>query len=299
VLLRFPLFGNPNSLGAIMGVAIIPILSWGLLIMDERTYRHRRTLALCVAVYLLLTSASRAGLLASAVTVTVMCLMLGRSKLLAKGALAVAFLIAVLGVIQPAEVSSLVSSLTEQLVYKGKIEQGLLGSRKTPWQDTVSVIKDSPWFGSGFGTDRIAGPAVSDSMYRTIEGSGREHGSSYMALLQFVGLLGVVPFAILLLLVFSGTVRTCAWMRRTRNPHNYAIPLAMVCLAGLIHATFEDWMFAAGYHLSLFFWTSAFLLSDFLPRRANSTSFAVNAARRPVAIDSQVAALANQDAFIH
>src|ERR1700676_4524668 len=255
VVLRSAPFGNPNSLGAIMGVAVVPILSWGFLIADSGQTRHRRTVALCIAVYLLTLSASRAGLLASAVALTVMCLALRRGDLLLKGTLVLAFLVTAVGALQPSRLDSLVSLFTEQLLYKGKMEQGLLGSRKSPWQETMSVIRESPWFGSGFGTDRMPGQVVPDSAFRTVEGVGREHGSSYLALLQYVGVLGAAPFAIRFLLVVSQIILTCTWMLRSRNPYNYAIPLAMVCLAGLLHAAFEDWLFAPGYYLSLFFWT--------------------------------------------
>ena len=290
IVLRFALFGNPNSLGAIMGVAVVPILSWGFLIADNRQIRHRRTLALFIALYLLASSVSRAGLFAAVVTLTVMCLALRRGNLLLKGTLVLAFLVAAVGALQPRSFDSLVSLFTEQLVYKGKMEQGLLGSRKSPWQETMSVIRESPWFGSGFGTDRISSEVVPDSAFRTVEGAGREHGSSYMALLQYVGLLGAVPFAILLLFVVSQIIRTCSWMRASGDPHNYAIPLAMVCLAGLLHAAFEDWLFAMGYYLNLFFWTLTFLLSDFLPHRAAEVTLVHRAMYRPATSESSVVA---------
>jgi hypothetical protein len=41
--------------------------------------------------------------------------------------------------------------------------------------------------------------------------------------------------------------------------------MAMVLMAGLVHAFFEDWLFAVGYHLCVFFWIMAFLLKDLLP----------------------------------
>jgi len=88
-------------------------------------------------------------------------------------------------------------------------------------------------------------------------------------------------------------------MKRTRNPKNYVVPLAMVCLAGVIHAIFEDWMFAAGYYLTLFFWTSAFVIPDFLPRRHAQPAFVSSAARHAAPIDSRAAVFVNQDAFIH
>src|ERR1700677_208234 len=274
IALRFALFGNPNALGAIMGVAIVPILAWGVLISDNRQVRYRRTIALCIAGYLLFLSASRAGLFASAVTLTVMCFVLRRGSLLVKGVLVLIFMITAYGVVQPSHFDPLVSDFMEQMMYKGKMDQGLLGSRKTPWQETVAALNESPWFGSGFGTDRMAGQILQRSSFRTVEGTAREHGSSYMALLQYVGLLGVIPFAVLLLLVFSQVIRTCTWMRRQGTSQNYAVPLAMLCLAGLLHAVFEDWLFAPGYYLSLLFWTSAFLLPDFLPQRTAEAPFA-------------------------
>jgi O-antigen ligase len=292
VVLRNPLFGNPNSLGAVMGVGLIPILTWGVLISADRQVRHRRTAALFVAGYLLLSSGSRAGFLASAVALTVMCIGLRRGMLLLKGGLVLAFLITAFGVLQPEKIDSLVSSFTEQIVYKGKMEQGILGSRRTPWQDTVAVIKESPWFGGGFGTDSLPGQTGDDSPFRTVEGANREHGSSYMALLQYLGLLGAVPFVILLLLIISQIVRTFLSMRRTGDPQNYAIPLAMLCLAGLLHAFFEDWLIAPGYYLALLFWTSAFLLSDVLPRRTANVRLVDSMAPTRLAGDPQIGAFA-------
>jgi hypothetical protein len=54
-------------------------------------------------------------------------------------------------------------------------------------------------------------------------------------------------------------------MFRTRDPSHAAIPLAIVVLAGLIHAGFEDWLFAPGYYLCAFFWSMAFMLVDQVP----------------------------------
>ena len=39
----------------------------------------------------------------------------------------------------------------------------------------------------------------------------------------------------------------------------------MVLLAGLVHAGFEDWLFAVGYYVSVYFWIFAFILADLLP----------------------------------
>jgi hypothetical protein len=95
--------------------------------------------------------------------------------------------------------------------------------------------------------------------------TAREHGSSYMTIAEWVGLLGVLPFAALVVVTASNVWKVCAWMIRTADPRHYSIPLAMVVLAGLVHATFEDWLFAPGYYLCVFFWVFAFLLADLVP----------------------------------
>jgi hypothetical protein len=33
----------------------------------------------------------------------------------------------------------------------------------------------------------------------------------------------------------------------------------------LVHAAFEDWLFAVGYYLCVFFWSLAFIMVDVLP----------------------------------
>jgi hypothetical protein len=55
------------------------------------------------------------------------------------------------------------------------------------------------------------------------------------------------------------------WMRHTSNSYHPAIPIAMVLLAGMVHAIFEDWMVAVGYYLCVLFWIFAFWLVDLMP----------------------------------
>jgi hypothetical protein len=53
-------------------------------------------------------------------------------------------------------------------------------------------------------------------------------------------------------------------IRRRRDYFSPAIPAAAIVAAGLIHTMFEDWMFAVGYYLCVFFWAMAFILVDVL-----------------------------------
>jgi succinate dehydrogenase hydrophobic anchor subunit len=77
-----------------------------------------------------------------------------------------------------------------------------------------------------------------------------------------MGLLGILPFLFLLLMLIRASARVFAWMRRTGSPYNYAVPFALIVVAGLVHAIFEDWLLAVGSYLCVFFWVAAFLLMD-------------------------------------
>jgi O-antigen ligase len=289
-ILHSELFGNRNSLGAVMGVVVVPVLLWGVLSTTDKHVRFRRTIALCLASYLLYFSVSRAGILACAVAVTVMCVALHRQHLLMKGAIVLMFLLGIIAVVPGGRFDALVSAFTEDVIYKGKPEMGLLGSRKSPWQETVDVIKrDKNYlFGVGFGTGSAEQQgAVGSLMFRTTGGSVREHGNSYLAVLEYVGLLGIVPFVVLLLLVLRQIYRGCSQMWRTRDPGDYVVPLVLVCIAGLVHAFFEDWLFAVGFYLNIFFWTSVFVLAELQSQHAPATVM-ISRAWRKISVSTQV-----------
>ena len=145
-------------------------------------------------------------------------------------------------------------------------EQGLLGSRLTPWTETVQVIQENPYFGSGFGTT-WSGDKPFGEVGRLASSSAllREHGSSYLAITEYVGLLGVLPFLLLVLLVARAVIRVLFWIRRSGSAAHYSVPLMMVLVAGLVHASFEDWMFSVGFYITVLFWIFAFLLMDLEP----------------------------------
>jgi len=131
-------------------------------------------------------------------------------------------------------------------------------------------IRDHPWFGMGLGT--TVGGSDADDEQGTFASTGSvtaEHGSSYLAILGGVGIVGTIPVAILLLLLITKVVRVLWAMRGSESVSHPAIVLAVVMIAGIIHAAFEDWMFAPGNYLCVFFWSLAFLFNDLaasLPR---------------------------------
>jgi len=280
LILHFPVYGNPNSMGAIMGVIAVPLLFWGALTAEGRTERRRKTFAFVLCVGLLFFSQARSGILAATVTCTLTCVVLRRYRLLLQGAM-VCMGVAVLAIgLTPSE--DLLdmpsrrgeSSIPSIFLYKGKEEKGVLGSRGSLWDETATVIHDHPWFGSGFGTTLTdTGDDLGFGKYASNSTTTREHGDSYLAILEGVGLLGVVPFFSLVVLLTLKVGKTFRWLRRTGNLRHCAVPVAMVLAAGLVHAGFEDWLFAVGYYLCVFFWVLAFAFLDLLPMRVPVTIY--------------------------
>jgi hypothetical protein len=91
--------------------------------------------------------------------------------------------------------------------------------------------------------------------------------------MEGVGLLGVVPFIALVLALALKVGGVFAWLRRTADFRHFSVPVAMVLTAGLIHAGFEDWLFAVGYYLSVFFWVLAFAFVDLLPPETPAAAY--------------------------
>ena len=279
------IFGNPNSLGAVMGVAAVPVLLWGILVSERPTTRWRRTFAFALALLLLFSSYARAGIAGAAVSCILLCVALRRYGLLLKGwAIALALAAFVAAVVpfhqQPSD------SLTSVFVYKGQREDGILASRQPIWDETVSTIQEHPWLGSGFGTSPTSSEVVQQpESFESLREATREHGNSYLAITEWVGFVGDIPFFGLVVLIAVNVGRALAQMRRTGNVLSPAIPLAGVLAAGLMHAAFEDWLFAPGYYLCVFFWTLAFIMVDVLPATAPSAAPAAQSA--PRAMDSR------------
>jgi O-antigen ligase len=259
------IFGNPNSLGAVMGVAVAPILLWGILVSERPATHWRRIFAFALALLLLFSSYARAGIAGAVVSCILSCVALRRYRLLLKGtavALALAAFVAAAVPFhqQPAD------SLTSVFVYKGRREDGILASRRPIWDETVSTIQEHPWLGSGFGTSPTSSEVVYQAgSFESLREATREHGNSYLEITEWVGLVGDIPFFALVVLIAVNVGRALVQMRRTGNILSPAVPLAGVLAAGLVHAAFEDWLFAAGYYLCVFFWTLAFIMVDVLP----------------------------------
>ena len=263
--LGLKVFGNPNSLGAAMGIGAFPVLLWAWL-NGKKTARARMFFALFLCSGLLLFSLARAAILAAACVALVLCISLREYKLLLKGTAILLLGMSAMAILAPSFFDGEVTEFSDAVIYKGHRAEGILGSRRSPWDAAMTGIEAHPFFGSGFGTSPTGeDPGFAVGKYQSTSEISREHGSSYLTIASWVGLLGLVPFLALLLFTAFNVWRVCAWMRGTRDPSHPSIPLAMVVVAGLVHAGFEDWLFAVGYYASVYFWIFAFILGDLVP----------------------------------
>jgi len=269
------IWGNPNSLGVAMSVGVFPLLLWGWFVSDGPLLKFRRLIALLVCVSLVAFSMARAGIISIVLVTLVFCLGLRQYKLLARIVALVLALVAVTGMFAPDTLHTSFLNLKDAALYKGHKEEGMLGSRRTPWEKSIETMKEHPWFGTGYGTSPTGeDPGFAFGKYASTAETAREHGSSYITILEWVGLLGVMPFTALLLYTACNAARVVAWMHRTSEARHYAVPMAMIVLAGMMHASFEDWLFAVGAYPCVYFWVFAFLLADLQPPEVSRPSFA-------------------------
>jgi O-antigen ligase len=283
-------WGNPNSLGAAMSVGVFPVLLWAWSTSDTRKLKLRRLLAVLLCAYLVRVSMTRAGMASAAVVTIMFFVVLRQYKLMMKGVALVLFLVAIGGILAPVSLSNQIGDLKDAILYKGHKDEGLLGSRKEPWDQSIASIREHPFFGTGYGTSATAEDAGSGfGTFISTVGS-REHGSSYIAIVEWQGLLGVWPFAALLAMILFNVWKVCVWMRRTSDPRDYSVPLAMVVVSGLVLGIFEDSLFAVGSYICLYFWIFAFLLADYVPRSIQLpvASVARTSSRSPVALEPAV-----------
>lgn len=278
------IWGNPNSLGAAMSIGVFPILLWAWLTSDRTVVKVRMLVALLLCTYLVRFSLARAGMASVTLVSVLFCVCLHRYKLLVKMVALVLFVFAVIGMWAPETLSKELGDLKDDVLYKGHKDEGVMGSRRTPWEKSIASIKEHPLFGTGYGTSPTGeSPGLNIGNVSTSAATEREHGSSYITIAEWVGLFGVLPFVALLAMMVANVWKVCAWMHRTADPNHYSIPLAMVVISGLCHATFEDWLFAVGSYICVYFWVFAFLLADLVPATVGVPATPVSLPTRPLA----------------
>jgi hypothetical protein len=255
-LVDLPIFGNPNSLGAVMGCIAWPVLFWSALNARDPGQRYRGACSLLVCGFLLQHSLARAAIGAAAVSSLLVLFAMRRYRLMAGFVLGMCLAGLAMTTFMPNQWRTLVQGV----VYKKSPGTEILQSRQTRWDESVDNIQRRPWFGNGFGASKDISEEWRGGF--TTGGLSREHGNSYLGIVAGVGFAGAIGPGLLLGFLVELMRRACVRTRRSRDGSDRSIMMSALLAAGLCHAFFEDWLFAAGYYLCVVFWVTAFALAD-------------------------------------
>jgi O-antigen ligase len=257
-LASFEVWGNPNSLGLIMGCICWPVLLWRFITPAARRKSPRQFIALLVCGALLVLSISRASLTGAAVTSMFLLVGARRYRMLMIGASLFMVILLSMYLMKPERFQN----ASEAFLYKKGERGDIMNSRQKPWERSMAAFREHPWLGLGYG----AADNSSDwrFTYVTQGQLTRERGSSYLTMLETTGVVGTVFFALLILALIREIWRVFFWLRRTGKVNQPSVVAASIIIAGLVNAVFEDWMFAVGYYMSVIFWLLAFSLRDWM-----------------------------------
>jgi len=264
------LYGNPNALGAFTGLLIWPILFSDAMASNPLLGRKRRYAALFLCGYFLLQSMSRGSILGAVVASMFVMLCERRRVMQLVRILLFALPAAALNYLYPEYGRNMVDTY----IYKG--HDMVLKSRESYWQKSWDYIKEKPWFGYGFGVDP-GSYGQWEFGFESGEGD-RERGSSMLALLEGVGVIGAIPMLLFLLGLFYKLWGTAARYRRSSSGLSLSSTLGSILIGALSHSIFEGWLLATGFYLCIFFWSIVFIYFDLeRPKRLRSGNADANA----------------------
>ena len=257
-------FRNPNFLG------LLPIVILPLVLVRVLHYRRWFDNALLLVILVsLITSGSRAGILACSVSTLFILYTAGVGKVfLSLGAVVVwVQMLFALGVFDTGALEEF--GFTRRLLvtafsFNSTSEVAIATSgRLNAWQLALLVIQNAPLVGQGFGTEATVFNISSEDF--DLGGlTGASFFNSYLGMTVQLGLVGMVLFFVPLFLLVVRSPR-----KGKRRDNIRAIraredllqcALRGVILGGLVSAAFESWVYSAGNGISFMFWTCVMLL---------------------------------------
>ena len=215
------------------------------------TRKDRWRLILWVLVVLLCVIAfwarSRASLLIIVFTAIGLLLGVGLRKqalLIIAGSLLVLFVAALF--------PDLIDYIESAVVRKGISEdQGVFHSRWQVWEESLALGIKGGWIGGGYGVT-IGAPWFGESSFTAI-GYGREKANSQFAIMEELGIVGLVAYAVFLFSLFGLILTSFRRARDTKLRVNLGIVSG--ALAGFVlNSAFEAWWVAPGSAEAPFFW---------------------------------------------
>ena len=244
------LTGNSNYLGWMMAVSLVPVL-WKVL--DRHASgggKNIYVLLLALISYYLLQSQSRAAMLIVLVSGLFYLISSGGSRRLLMFGSGTLLVVGIM-LFMPGYGDELFAKYA--LKNTGlSLEDAYQQSRGTPMELSRAGAAQGGLIGAGYGVSIGSDPAGYRGGLSAV-GYGREKGNSFLAIVEEVGLVGLVLF-VSLLVHFFGCALKAYRLSPTRQVRTL-IGLSSGLFFGLIvHSNFEAWFVAPGSAESLFFW---------------------------------------------
>ncbi len=236
-----------GSLGAFLAVFGIPAVLYKI----ETTRDNRRRLmygaTLAVALYLVAASGSRISALGA---ILVLGLALIRWKgLNSRSATAGKVLLILFALLMvPGQQQRI-----KAFIYKYPGSTTLEDARGSYWRATKSAFRARPWTGSGLGV-QAQQQEVKSRLSFVSTGRFREQGSSYLGMLEELGILGATPlFGVFLLIAFKN-----GWfLLRSKDPLHLFFARSVAC--GLLWGVAGNYLLYLGGAFSILLFYSIFL----------------------------------------
>ena len=231
------ILGNPNQIAicaAVLGPLVIA--SW---LDSKKPWLIGLYLATIISVYL---CGSRAGLLTQVLAlITVPAL---ASRKMSVGAWIVVVLVFAL-------LNPIVLDEAKEYITRGKsggLEE-VASNRSSRWELGVESLKKRPLLGQGYG---IGGVPKSERLSKTGVDRGYPLHNSYLQALQENGIIGTIPFLLILIMVLKVIVSRNGQITNELRYLHAGFASAFLCGCG--SAFFESWMVSVGNLGTLPFW---------------------------------------------
>lgn len=242
-------FINPNSLGSVLALTL-PAVLWlrEQYLRDAPLLFRSKLLTAAVLANILLVFLSRSR---SSLVVMAFVLLLYAFFRASRFAWVIVYGMFILLIAAP----TAASQVGRDAAFKGKDFQTSLTTRIGQFDATWQAAKSRPIYGYGFGTS--AGVTEWDGSL-SVAAIGREKANAYVAAVEEVGLIGVVPLILGLIGVLVIGFRAARRMRWSGD----GTPAALVVLiaAGALNTNFEAWLTSVGSYEGFIFWAAVGVL---------------------------------------
>lgn len=233
-----------------MAAMSLPLLFWKLYTQQGGLKKRGWRLFLVISVYVFIAlSLSRAALLAAILILFAFLFSLSATKKMYLSILFSLVLIMTV-IISP----STVSSIGDKYIYKYNLTQkSLFATRAKPWTQSYNSAEQGGWIGLGYGVSYGENNFEFKRGLSAI-GYGREKGNSQLAIIEETGFIGLIFYALVLLVIVGKLMKLYFWMNKP--PDKVLIGIIIGTFFGLLaHSGFEAWWTAPGSPESIFFWS--------------------------------------------